>query len=84
MGNVTKLSDHENATSRHWTPEQMLLDEAARIRRGERKANKAVVIFLDDEDGEYAVGWANAKMSRDEMVLLAEVFKAARLREMLD
>lgn len=73
---------HAKADSTYWSPEQMLEDALAQVRRGERRGRKAVVIFLDESDDSYNVGWTQAGMKCSEMVGLAEVFKVDVLNEM--
>ncbi len=67
-----------------WTPEQMLLDSLRRVQSGGdcHKVKKAMVIFLDDNDGAYNTGFQQAGMRMSECVALCEVAKIKYLREM--
>lgn len=79
--NVTNLFDVD-PTSKRWTVEEMLLDALEDVRSGERKANKAIVLFLDDEGGKYLHGYNQAGLRMSECVLLCEMGKTMFKEEM--
>ena len=72
----------KSKSSLHWTPTEMMEDEIREIASGERKATKAIVVFLDDTDGIYDVGWGNSGLSTTEAISLLEVAKARLLVHM--
>lgn len=71
-----------SANSTHWSVEQMLSDALREITSGERMATKAIVLFLDDSNESYKVGYHNAGLSASQIISLLEVGKAVMLEEM--
>ena len=55
------------------TPQSMLEDALQDIKSGKETAKKAIVLFLDDENG-YDVGFYAAKMKASEMLALMARF----------
>lgn len=53
----------------------MLHEAISDLREGNRTACKAVVLFLNDEDDDYTIGFANSGMSSSEIIALIEVNK---------
>lgn len=65
------------------TPAECCDDVAETLRRGDVKANRILVITLDDDpDGLYDVDWWAANISAPEMLALIEVTKDIILRGM--
>jgi hypothetical protein len=65
------------------TPEGALQEALARIREpGVKPPDKALVLLLWDETGNYDVRFHNAGMKASEMITLCEVHKAHCLRFM--
>ena len=62
--------------------ESMLADEIELISSGKRKANKAMVLFLDDKEGVFNAGFGNAGLSCSQMLALLEVAKTLVLDDM--
>ncbi len=60
-----------------WTPSQMLKEAQRRVGPGGdcEHVKKAIVIYLDDEDGIYGTAWNESGMKCSEMVTLLEVVK---------
>ena len=61
---------------RKWTVEQMLGTALAEVKSGDRKTTKAVVIYLDDSEGGYAVGFTQAGLTMSQMLGLLDIAKA--------
>ena len=62
--------------------EAMLEQALADVRSGEIKANRALVLFLQDEDDDYDVCWRAANISCSEILALTEVAKSLALGKM--
>ena len=66
-----------------WSVEQMLADSLSESQQGDRQRyGKAVVLWLDDSDGRFDVGYTQAQMSCSQMIALVEAAKAMFLEEM--
>lgn len=73
--NIVDLS-RESESALHWTPLQMLESEVEALKSGERQADKAFVIFLqNDGDGGYNMGYGNAKLTLNDIITLLELTK---------
>jgi hypothetical protein len=68
--------------ARRWSVEQMLEHALEDVRSGKRTANKAVLLWLKDNEDSYDVGFIQAGMSAAEMLALAEVAKTLFLNQM--
>ncbi len=62
-------------TSKDWTVEEMLEAALEEIKTGERKANRAIVLFLNDESGKYNTGFVQSGMSVSQCIALLETAK---------
>ena len=72
---VVELSK-ETDSALHWTPLEMLEHEVQAIKDGTRTADKAFVVFLDnDEYGGFNLGYANAKLDSSNIITLLELTK---------
>lgn len=81
MNDIIKMVDRIRDNSR-WTPEQMLEDALHEVRTGARTPNRAVVLFLEDEGEEYAVGYTLCNIQCSQTISLIEVVKTMMLKEM--
>ncbi len=81
MAEISKLALH-SGSNLSWTVEQMLEDALADIRSGSRTANKALVIFLDDENRKYNIGFTMAQLSASQAIALMRVQECEFLRLM--
>jgi hypothetical protein len=67
-----------------WVPKDMLRDAIQDIEKAKpdetRSAPKAIVIWLDDRNGEYTISFNQAGMKSSEILGLLEVAKATILR----
>jgi len=79
--NTRSMAEHTRDASR-WSPDQALEDAFEEIRSGRRQANKVLVLFLDDSDGRYDVGFTQAGLSMSQAIALMEVAKPLFLDEM--
>lgn len=80
MGEVRSLGAARNNNS--WSPGEMV-DEAARLlERGEIKATKAIVLFLDDSEECYRMEWLVSRMKRSEVIALLECAKFSHCQKM--
>jgi len=79
MTSIIKLIDH-NENSKSWSVVDMLED--AIHDEGEAPSDKALLILLDDREGQYDVGYYKAGLSATGAIALAEVFKARVLGKM--
>ncbi len=70
----------ERADARMWTIPQML--RAAGSHAKKQGYNKALVLFLDDTEDNYRVGYMQAGMRRSEMLSLCDVIKGVIKEEM--
>lgn len=68
--------------ARFWTPTDMMNKEIVNLESGERNANKAIIVFLDDADGNYDIGFGNAGMENSEILAVLEVAKTMILKDM--
>ena len=64
-----------------WTVEQMLLERLETIAKG-KIVTRAMVITLDDNDGEYNLSYMSSNISISQMVAMLEVLKNQLVREM--
>jgi hypothetical protein len=55
--------------------EATLVDALKDVRSGARIANRAVIIFLDDTNGKYDLGFQQCGMSMSEVVALLAIFQ---------
>lgn len=54
----------------------MISNEAKRCNAGENhKFNKAIIIYLNDEDQHYDIAWSNAGMRLSEIIALLDIAK---------
>ena len=79
--NIAHLS-HRCNDATLWSVEQMLTDALSGVREKRRTPTKAIVLFLDDAQGKYDVGFCPAGLSLSQAVSLVEAAKAVFLREM--
>ncbi len=75
LSGTCALSIPQRKTSKDWTVEEMLEDALEEIKSGNRKANKAMVLFLDDKSGKYNTGFSQSGMSVSQCVALLETAK---------
>lgn len=81
MGELVLLADEtENATLSDLAT--VLQHEATQVRIGKRRANKALILFLDDEDGAFSIGFRNVNMRCSQGLAVLEVVKIDLLRNM--
>lgn len=59
---------------------EMLLDVVADIDAGLISPNKAFVITVNDEDGQYALNWGACNARSSEMISMCEVAKTVLLQ----
>ncbi len=78
---VSYLS-HKTDDGSRWTVEQMLTDALAEVTEQRTTATKALVLFLDDTDGQYAVGFRQSGLSMSQALALTHVAQSVLLREM--
>jgi hypothetical protein len=83
MSKVINLHDHTD-DGRTWDLEQMLQDALHDVRAGGRRSKKALILFLDETSGEYAVGFSQCGMTMPECVLLCEMGKDRFKQEFMD
>jgi hypothetical protein len=79
--NLIKLVE-KTGNSLHWGVADMLRATAKEVESGERECTKALVLFLDDKNGEYNVGFTNAGMSMSECIALARIAESVILAMM--
>lgn len=65
-----------------WSPKQMLEDAVADCDGDRERYRKAVVLWLDDSDGRFDVGYTQAGMNCSQMIALVEVAKTMFLEDM--
>lgn len=73
------------ANTGHRTVVQLLEDELERWNSPEWKdeqRKKAVILYLDDDDNEYDVGWSQAGLKMSECVALCDIAKNVFKKEM--
>jgi hypothetical protein len=80
MGKIVSLAE-KSGSALHWSPEEMLEKALDDVRGGQRKANKAIVVFLDDTEGRYHIGYNQSGMRLSELVALLEVVQADAIRD---
>lgn len=81
MNDVTSLvtTTHDN---RRWTLEQMLEAALAEVRAGELKANRAILLVVQDDDQEYEPCYRAANISCSQIIALCETGKMLAFDEM--
>lgn len=62
--------------ARQTTPEHMLRSALEDIRKGERPEKKMVILFLDDEPGNFGLYYYQAGMRLDECAFLCDAGKS--------
>ena len=80
---VTRLD--QAAGTGHRTVVQLLEDELKRWKSPEWKDEqrpKAVILYLDDSEGQYDAGWAQAGLKMSECLSLCEIAKELFKKEM--
>jgi hypothetical protein len=82
MAEPIELSDY-TGSSMSWGVEGMLRTALREVEKGERNANKAIVIFLNDEDGAWDIGFSQAQLSHSEIVSVIETLKHYLCLEMV-
>jgi hypothetical protein len=82
MADPIELSEY-TGSSMSWDVEGMLRHAIKQMQSGERVANKAIVIFLDDIDDGWDIGFTQAQMTHSEMVALMETLKHHLCNEMI-
>lgn len=67
-----------------WSPLECLRDAVGELETGERKADCALVLFLDKGQSgmEYNLGWHASRLHASEMLALLDVARAAILADM--
>ena len=78
---VSYLS-HKAADGSRWTVEQMLTEALAEVAEQRTTPTKALVLFLDDTDGQYDVGFRQSGLTMSQALALAHVAQSVLLREM--
>ena len=78
---IIKLIDHNN-DGRSWSVEEMLRD--CLENKDFDRYNKAVVLFLDTHDGDYSTSFAQAGLSRSDMVSLLNVMALIFTRKLTE
>ena len=78
---VSNLSHYLRDGSR-WTVDQMLADTLSDVREHRKAPTKALVLFLDDSDDKYDVGFVQAGLSMSQAIALIDVAKSVILKEM--
>lgn len=77
MSKISYLA-HEVSNGDRWTVEQMLQDELEDL----GDYNKALLLKLNDKDGDYDVTFTQAGLSMSQCLALLEVIKTVILKEM--
>lgn len=75
MSNVIPLVDASGSAA-HWSVEQMLEFELAAIRAGQRPTRKAILLYVDTENGRFTPSYTLAGMRMSECISLTEMAKA--------
>lgn len=81
--NITYLADC-TGDSMKWTVDQMLRDAVNEVSSGRRTPTKAIVIYLDDSDNGYHVGFSQSGMRLSEIVALTTVLNHILARDLGD
>jgi len=82
MAEPIELSDYTNS-SMSWDVEGMLRHSIKQIQEGKREANKAIVVFLNDDDGAWDIGFTQAQLSHSEIISILETLKHYLCLEMV-
>ena len=77
---VSYLSQKTTDGSR-WTVEQMLTEALAEVAEQRTTPTKALVLFLDDTDGQYDVGFRQSGLTMSQALALTHVVQSVLLRE---
>ena len=78
---VSYLSQKTDDGSR-WTVEQMLIEALAEVAEQRATPTKALVLFLDDTDGQYDVGFRQSGLSMSQALALTHIAQSVLLRDM--
>lgn len=81
MSEVVRLDRITNTSRR--TVKQLLEDELEHLNKGDSEfvPKKAIILYLDDENG-YYIDWSQAGMKMSECVNLCEISKSKFKKEM--
>lgn len=71
---VVSISD-ATGDARMWDAEMMLQSALQEVREGQRSAKKALILWLEDDDDSYMVGFTQCGMTIVECILLCEMGK---------
>jgi hypothetical protein len=71
---VVSLSD-KTENNRMWSLEQMLEQALADLRAGKLKANQAVLLYVDTENGRFRNGHMSVNITCSDSIKLCEVHK---------
>lgn len=82
MAEPIELSGY-TGSSMSWSVEGMLRTALREVEKGERNANKAIVIFLNDEDGAWDIGFSQAQLAHSEIISILETLKHYLCLEMV-
>lgn len=81
MSSISSIvTRNKNALS--WTVEDMLQDALADVQKGDVPNKKAIVIFLNTENGAYDVSHMQAGLRHSEIIPLLEIMKKSILEKM--
>ena len=80
MGEVRSLGAARANNS--WSPGEMVEEAARLLEKGEIKATKAIIVFLDDEDEIYKMEWLTSRLKRSEVIALLECAKISHHHKM--
>ena len=82
MDNKVSYLSHKTAGGSRWSVEQMLADALAEVAEQRTTLTKALVLFLDDIDGRYDVGFRQTGLTMSQALALTHVAQFVLLREM--
>ena len=83
MTDVINMHEY-SSDARTWDAEQMLQDALHELRAGKRSGKKAMILWLDDSNDDYLVGFSQCGMNMPQCILLCEVGKDRFKQEMYD
>lgn len=80
--NITTMAEH-SAKAKHWSIEQMLQEELDDYKAGDMPYNKAIILYLDDKDQKFNIGYSAAGfVDTTSIIAVLEAMKLEFLNKM--
>ena len=82
MSGVISMADKTNS-SMHWSPEDVLVESLKRVREGDWKGRKKILVLsIEDDDGTFLISELQSGMRLSQELAVLEFAKYCILKEM--